>query len=212
MIDDERSARPARRITRAEQRAATRAAIVEAAVQCLVDEGYGSLTTRRVAERAEVAQSTLMHHFPTREELILEAVTQVALRLADRALDQIDPAGLRDASGRQQVLTEAWREFTSPHALAAAQLWSAVWTEPELAETLRELEERIGAIILATVAAVLPSVAEDDELVALVHAAVALIRGLVMAIPIWGQPAIDERWVAVQPLLSDLFDRAVERP
>lgn len=211
MIDDERAVRPARRITRAEQRAATRAAIVEAAVQSLVDEGYGSLTTRRVAERAEVAQSTLMHHFPTREELILEAVTQVALRLADRALDQIDPAGLRDPDGRRRVFAEAWREFTSPHALAAAQLWSAVWTEPELAATLRELEERIGAIILATVAAVLPSVEEDDELVALVHAAVALIRGLVMAIPIWGQAAIDDRWAAVQPLLSDLFDRAVER-
>ena len=211
MIDDQRPARPARRITRAEQRAATRAAIVEAAVQCLVEEGYGALTTRRVAERAEVAQSTLMHHFPSREELILEAVTQVALRLADRALDQIDPAGLREPSGRQAVFTEAWREFTSPQALAAAQLWSAVWTEPELAVTLRELEERIGAIILATVTAVLPSIEDDEELVTLVHAAVALIRGLVMAIPIWGQPAIDARWVAVQPLLSDLFDRAVER-
>lgn len=210
MIDEARleaaGQRPRRRVTRAEQRAATRSAIVEATVQCLVEEGYGALTTRRIAERADLAQSTLMHHFPTREELILEAVTQVALRLADRALDTIDPRGLRSAAGREAVLDEAWREFSSAQALAAAQLWSAVWTEPELAETLRELEERIGAIILTTVTAVFPSADDDERLDAVVHATVALIRGLVMAIPIWGPETIDARWQAIKPLLLDLFE------
>lgn len=177
---------------------------------CLVDEGYGALTTRRVAERADVAQSTLMHHFPTREELILEAVTQVALRLADRALDTIDPGGLRTPDGRKAVLEEAWREFTSPQALAAAQLWSAVWTEPELAATLRELEERIGEIILATVAAVFPEVEAVERLAAMVHAAVALIRGLVLAIPIWGSAAIDARWAAIEPLLLEMLEQILD--
>ncbi|MGK2938198.1 MAG: TetR/AcrR family transcriptional regulator [Solirubrobacteraceae bacterium] len=212
MIDESRPAAPRRRVTRAEQRAATRSAIVEATVQCLVDEGYGALTTRRVAERAEVAQSTLMHHFPTREALILEAVTLVALRLADRALDTIDPDGLRTPEGREAVLDEAWREFTSAQALAAAQLWSAVWTEPDLAATLRELEERIGAIILTTVAAVFSQADADDELDAMVHAAVALIRGLVMAIPIWGRAAIDARWAAIKPLLLRAFEPVLDRP
>jgi AcrR family transcriptional regulator len=210
MIDEIDPKPGRRRLTRAEQRAATRAAIVEAAVQCLVDEGYGALTTRRVAERADVAQSTLMHHFPTREELILEAVTHVALRLADRALDAIDPGGLRTAAGREAVLDEAWREFTSAQALAAAQLWSAVWAEPELAATLRELEERIGAIILTTVAAVFPEQEAEERLAALVHAAVALIRGLVLAIPIWGPAAIDARWAAIKPLLLQLLEQLLD--
>lgn len=215
MIDESHSDRPGRRVTRAEQRAATRSAIIEAAVQCLVDEGYAALTTRRVAERADVAQSTLMHHFPTREELILEAITHVALRLADRALDTIDPLGLRTPDGREAVLDEAWREFTSAQALAAAQLWSAVWSEPELAGTLRELEERIGTIILTTVVAVFPEADAEDDLAAMVHAAVALIRGMVMAIPIWGRAVIDDRWAAIKPLLlrgvEDAFDRGSAR-
>lgn len=210
MIDEHGPRHGRRRLTRAEQRAATRAGIVEAAVQCLVDEGYGALTTRRVAERADVAQSTLMHHFPTREELILEAVTHVALRLADRALDTIDPGGLRTPAGREAVLDEAWREFTSAQALAAAQLWSAVWTEPELAATLRELEERIGAIILTTLAAVFPEEEAEEQMAALVHAAVALIRGLVLAIPIWGPTAIDARWAAIKPLLLRMLEQLLD--
>jgi AcrR family transcriptional regulator len=157
-------------------------------VVCHLDE------LRDSTERADVAQSTLMHHFATREALILEAVAQVALRLADRALDTIDPGGLRTPEGREAMLSEAWREFTSPQAPAAAQLWSAVWAEPELAETLRELEDRIGAIILlTTVSAVLPEADGDEQLDAMVHATVALIRGLVRAIPIWGRAAIDAR-------------------
>src|SRR3954468_20307875 len=112
---------------RAEQRVATQAAILDAAAACLAEDGYSALTTRRVAERAGVAQSTVMHHFPTREALLVEAVTHVALRLAERALERIDLAALRAPEQREAVLDEAWSEFSSPQALAAAQLWAAVW-------------------------------------------------------------------------------------
>jgi AcrR family transcriptional regulator len=204
--EDEHRPRP----TRAEQRAATRVAIVEATAACLVEEGYAALTTRRVAERADIAQSTVMFHFATREALLVEAVTHLALRLADRALETIDLAGLREPSHREAVLDEAWREFTSPQALAAAQLWIAAWTEPELAGTLRELEERIGAIIDTTAQALFPDSGPDPRLAALLDATVSLIRGLVMALPIWGREAVDARWTAIKPLLLESAARVLD--
>lgn len=199
-----------RRPTRAEQRAATRIAIVEATAACLVEEGYGALTTRRVAERADVPQSTVMHHFETREALLVEAVTHLALRLADRALDSIDLSGLRDSDRRAAVLDEAWREFTSPQAVAAAQLWAAVWNEPELAATLRELEERLGGIIVATAEALFPEQAEDPRLLALLDASVSLIRGLVMGLPIWGREGLDARWDAIKPILLEAAAQVID--
>jgi AcrR family transcriptional regulator len=72
--------------TRAQQRDATRAAIVAAAADCLVEDGYAAWTTRLVADRAGVAQSTLMHHFPAREKLLIEAVERLAWALAQDAL------------------------------------------------------------------------------------------------------------------------------
>src|SRR3954468_10541679 len=111
------------RMTRAEQRVATRTAILDAASGCLVDDGYAALTTRRIAERANVAQSTLMHHFPTREALLVEAVSHLALRLADTALEDVDLSAARDPDRREELLDHVWRVFTSPESLAASQLW-----------------------------------------------------------------------------------------
>lgn len=204
MIDEtERNSR--RPATRTEQRDATRIAIVEATAACLVEDGYTALTTRRVAERAEVAQSTVMHHFQTREALLVEAVTYLALRLSDRALESIDLAALSEPSHREAVLDEAWREFTSPHALAAAQLWMAAWSEPELTAPLRELEERIGAIIDTTARTLFPGLEDprDERLAALLDASVSIIRGLIIVLPIWGHEAVDARWAAIKPLLLD---------
>jgi len=194
-----------RRATRAEQREATRAWIIEATAACLVEDGYSALTTRRVAERAAVAQSTVMHHFETRETLLVDAVTHLALRLSNRALESIDLSALSEPAHREAVLDAAWREFTSPQALAAAQLWMAAWSEPELTAPLRELEERIGAIIKTTASALFPDLEDqrDARLGALLDASVSIIRGLIVVLPIWGPDAIDARWAAIKPLLLD---------
>ena len=196
--------------TRAEQRAASRQAILEATTACLVDDGYAGLTTRRVAERAGVAQSTLMHYFPTRESLLIEAVTDLALTLADDALDQLDLSALREPKHREAVIDAAWKQFTTPQALAAAQLWVAAWSEPELAKALRDLERRIEEILAATSATLFPEQFSNPDYQAMLDAAISLIRGLLMAIPISGRGEVERRWQAIKPLLLLAADRVFE--
>lgn len=203
VIDESVTEAPSRRPTRAEQRAATRESIVRATADCLVAEGYAGVTTRRVAQRAGVAQSTVMHHFETREVLLVEAVEHLAVRLAANAFERIDLAALRTPDHRAAVLDEAWVEFTSPESLAAAQVWAAVWAEPELAPTLRELETRVTAIIVEAARALFPELADDPRLPALIDSSVALIRGLAAAIPIWGGEAVTARWEAIKPLVVE---------
>jgi AcrR family transcriptional regulator len=201
---------PEVRLTRAQQRAATRLSLLEATAQCLMDDGYAGLMTRAVAERAGVAQSTLMHYFPTREAFLAETVTHLAMRLADDALDRIDLSGLQRPDRRDEVLDQAWRQFTSPEALAVVQLWIAAWSEPELAATLRDLEQRLGSIFIATAAALFPEEAEDPRFPALIDATISLIRGLVVGIPISGREVTDARFRAMKPMLlqaaADLLD------
>ena len=208
MIDE----RPPRRKTRAEQRVATRLAILDAAALSLVEDGYAALTTRRIAEHAKVAQSTLMHHFPTREALLVEAVSQLALRLADDALEDLDLKAVHSPEQREVVLDQIWRVFTSPQALAAAQLWVAAWAEPELASALRELEERLTAILMAAATAVVPDLVDDPDFPALVDTGASVIRGLVMGIPVSGRAAVEERWQAIRPILSGAASDLLDRP
>ena len=209
VIDETTTATPPRR-SRAQQRAATRQALLEATHRCLVEEGYGALTTRRVAELAGVAQSTLMHHFATREALLVEAVSDLAQRLAEEALADIDLAALARPERREAVLDQAWRTFTSPPALAAAQLWIAAWSEPELAASLRDLERRIDAILSATAATVFPEQAADPRSPALLAAAVTVIQGLVMEIPVAGRRAVTARWKLIKPVLLDAAARLLD--
>ena len=89
------------------------------------------------------------------------------------------------------MLDQAWAQFTSPQALAAAQLWMAAWSEPELAKTLRDLEERLERIIEATAAMFLADQGGDRGFPAMIDAAISMIRGLLMAIPIAGREAVD---------------------
>jgi AcrR family transcriptional regulator len=201
------------RLTRAEQRDNTRRAILAATVDCLVDDGYAALTTRRIAERAGVAQSTLMHHFETRESLLVESVATLATSLAHSSLAQIDLAALSSQQGhREAVLDQVWQTFTTPEALAAAQLWGAAWNEPELAAALAELELRIAEIVITTAQTVFPDESKDPRFPIMIDGVVQLIRGLIMAIPISGRPAIDARWAAIRPVLTDAAAHLIVPP
>ena len=55
----------------------TRAAILEAALACFYDLGYGATTTEKVAKQAGVSRGAMLHHFPSRQHLVLEAVRHI---------------------------------------------------------------------------------------------------------------------------------------
>lgn len=57
-----------------ERSAATRKQILEATVQCLDTSGYGAMTNIRVADLAGVSRGAMMHHFPTRQALIIATI------------------------------------------------------------------------------------------------------------------------------------------
>lgn len=75
-MNDKGGGAPTRRDRRknAERSAATRKQILEATVQCLDASGYGAVTNIRVADLAGVSRGAMMHHFPTRQALIIATV------------------------------------------------------------------------------------------------------------------------------------------
>lgn len=122
---------------------ATRSALLEAAVECLVERGWSGSTVAVVAERAGVSRGAAQHHFPTREDLFVAAVGHVA---AERQATLRD---LADAGDGQRLTTRAVVDvvvdlYTGPMFQAALVLWAASATEPLLREQVVPLETRIG--------------------------------------------------------------------
>src|SRR5438105_12392844 len=74
------------RRTQAERRASTRTALLDAAIDCLVEEGYANTTTRRIAERAGVTPGAVHHHFSAKAELRTASVSHIGKRFSQEIL------------------------------------------------------------------------------------------------------------------------------
>jgi AcrR family transcriptional regulator len=86
-------ASPAPRTGRNAQRTAeTRLRLVEAAVKCLNQYGYAATTTIRVPEMAGVTRGGMLHHFPSKADLIIATAEHCLLTMRETRLAQREPA------------------------------------------------------------------------------------------------------------------------
>jgi AcrR family transcriptional regulator len=74
-------------------------AILSAAIDCLLEDGYAATTTLRVQQRAGVSRGKLLHHFPSKRELLAAATRRLTEdRLAAVHLQE-DAAGAEAEAG-----------------------------------------------------------------------------------------------------------------
>ncbi|GGM31629.1 TetR family transcriptional regulator [Micromonospora yangpuensis] len=131
------------RVPQQERSRATRARLLAATVECLVEQGWSGTTTTGVAARAGVSRGAQLHHYPTRAALVTAAVAHLAERRADelRTEAQALPAGTQRLDRVVDLLGAA---FTGPLFVAALELWVAARTDPELRAALVPLENQVG--------------------------------------------------------------------
>lgn len=139
----EADARPRRapRRTQAERSASTRARLLEATVQCLVERGSAGTTTAEVERRAGVSRGARLHHFPTKAALLAAAVEHLYEGIAAdyaRAMEEMGPDARRFATGYRLL----WDVFTRPVHAAVLELYVAARSDPELRRELAAVSAR----------------------------------------------------------------------
>jgi AcrR family transcriptional regulator len=139
-----------KRRTQAERRAATRAALLDATIECLVEDGYAGTTTTRVVERAGVSRGAQVHHFPTKAELVSEAVLHLARRRAAEAQEEIGKISAADPAKLGAALDLIWSLHNGPLYAASVELFVAARTDPELRARLAEVERDVTNQVYAS--------------------------------------------------------------
>jgi Transcriptional regulator len=136
---------------REERTAASRTRILDAAVECLVEDGYAGATTLRIQARAGVSRGRLLHHFPSRDQLLVAASRHLATERLRRTAERIRciAGGLTGAQRLDRAIELMWETFSEPHFWAAVELWTAARTNEELRSTLLPQEREVGAAIRA---------------------------------------------------------------
>jgi AcrR family transcriptional regulator len=142
---------PAPRGRREERTATSRARILDAAVACLVESGYAGATTLRIQARAGVSRGRLLHHFPSRDALLVAASRHLAterLRTTGERIRGLS-RGLTGGARLDRAVELMWETFSEPHFWAAVELWTAARTNEGLRRSLLPEEREVGAAIRA---------------------------------------------------------------
>ena len=167
--------------TQEERRAATRAALVEAALDCLVDRGVAGTTTAAVCAGAGVSSGALFNHFPSKAALLGAAAERV---LAAATTDYV--ARFTDGAGSSDVLGDAvrllWQIHAEPRLSAVLELFVSARTDGELAAALQAVNEPHTARVLVVARQLLPEYADHPEFEATFDLVISAVVGVTLGL------------------------------
>jgi AcrR family transcriptional regulator len=196
------------RRSQAERSAATRQALLDATIACLVEDGYAKTTTSRVAERAGLSRGAHLHHFQTRQALVAAAMEHLAERRGERLLE----AARSLPAGRERLakgLDLLWAGYASPLYQAALDLWTHARTDPELRERLAVVERDLDRQTLRVSAMLFGTLAERPGFDRLLEMAAATMRGLALLDTLHpGGKRNQRQWPFCRARLVELFEAA----
>jgi len=195
------------RRTQAERRATTRAALLDAALQCLVEDGYAGLTTRKVAERAGVSQGTQMHYFPTRAGFVAEAVRHLAFKLAAEMREQDTMHPRSDRRRLELLLDRTWEIHTGPVFQATMELWVAARTDPEIREAMGEVARDVTRMIATGASELFPELMSRPRAGEVLDMGLAVMRGLAVLRFTSDEGEVERRWRRARGQLLEAYER-----
>lgn len=123
-----------KRRSQASRRAATRAKLLEAVVDCLVRLGFAKTTTTEICKAAGVSQGALFKHFPTKTALMAAAAERLFSSLVDDYRSEFGRMAGEDRI--DDAIRLLWSVFERPRLHAAFELYVAARVDVELAASL----------------------------------------------------------------------------
>ena len=121
---------------------ATRTALLDAALESLVERGYAATTTIETARRAGVSRGAQLHHFPTEGAARDRRGASTCWSGAWPSSARCSPRSIRTADRLDAAVDLSWSMFQGPAFAAWLELWIAARTDPELAAVVVAMDVR----------------------------------------------------------------------
>ena len=128
--------------TNLQRTAEMRLRILHATIACLLEFGYAATSTRQVTDRAEVSRGALLHHFPTRADLMLETAEYIVER--QNTFVRENTHQLAKGVPRLVAITERlYQTVSSDEGIALTQIMVGTALDRELREKFSDLWDRV---------------------------------------------------------------------
>lgn len=139
MNQNAQQSRPVKRRTQQERTASTKRILLEATVRCVERKGYSSTTISQIVEEAGVSRGALLHHYPSKIDLVAAAMNDFYRKLGaevDLLLKKIKP----DEDCLRKKL-DIVNEIYGKNASVRIEFMVAARTDPELARAFLDQQE-----------------------------------------------------------------------
>ena len=127
--------------------ASTRTRVIEAAVACILEEGFYRASSNKIARRAGVTWGVIQYHFGTREKLLV-AVNEHGAAEFDAVFANAEIEGDTITERVESLADIIWGYYRRPEFLAYMQLMLNLSHDPTAKDRtrdgLREVGERFG--------------------------------------------------------------------
>ncbi|MET4198866.1 TetR/AcrR family transcriptional regulator [Bradyrhizobium sp. LA6.12] len=185
-----RSLAPPRRRTQAERTAETRLRILKAAANLIRRRGYARFRTAEVASEAGVSRGAQLHHFPTKDELVvatLEYVFEQAQIVSRRRAAAVNrPRDLIEA-----VIEDAKEFFFSEHFLVAIDIVLSTSTDQAVRKKILDISRKARRPVEAAWAEALAASGVPNAVAAdIVALTLGVVRGMALR-TLWDN---DPKW------------------
>ena len=169
------------RLTKAERGAAMRTRLLDATIDCLVELGWAGTSTTEVVRRAGVSRGAQVHHYPSKDDLVLAAIEHLLDRRLEEyrfAFDEL-PA---DRRNRAEAFELLWSQCFGRSFDAWLELAVAARRSSTLHERFVEVERRFEASTIDRFQEMFPEDFADRELAAVaMRLTFSVLDGLALA-------------------------------
>ncbi|HVV13309.1 TetR/AcrR family transcriptional regulator [Amycolatopsis sp.] len=198
-----------RRRTQAERRTATRTALLEATVECLVDYGYRNVTSAQIATRAGVTRGAQAHYFATKAELVVAGLEYATQKIIND-LRADPPHRPTEAETVMALVDKLWALHDSKTFTAVVELWLGSRTDPELRSHVGRFNKQLTAGMSDVLGEVVPDFLVRARGTAVLLMIFAAIRGVLLMSFVSSPRTVGALWSVTRGELEQLVTDAIE--
>lgn len=198
-----------RRRSQEERSAQTRTRLLDATIDCLLQYGYAGTTTPRIAELAGVTRGAQVHHFGSKDDLMLAALQhltakRISVEVSRFSMDFDSADGLIDA-----ILELLWDIHSAPIFIPIVELWVAGRTDSTLGREVAKFESVANSTLMSVIGEYAPE-AIHRPMADFVYTAMDALRGILISGFVDSDPTrARRRWERSSTNLRRIVDPAI---
>jgi len=194
--------------------AQTRVGILEAAIDCLAAHGYARTTTQMIAEAAGVSRGAMLHHYPTKSDLIRSIIGYSFYKRSEMLVKGVKKISTTSRVEEFEGLKILWDNYSTREFKAYLELNVASRTDAEVREIFIPYARRFGQASREEGVHIFPEWAAFPERLNQANDFVeSTMVGLALNADVWGAPKrVDQMVDFVRAVVAKIFAGEFDKP